>query len=198
MSESDLIVQSGSGVNKDTFIEKIAELVSKKLKPQPEIIAGFQNYDLNPPSVPILTSPNTQEPLPYDQKFMKNDDNDQFDQKRLLKYIPARDQKNARQLLNNFSSRGNELNWDSAGLMYIDQNSVPNSDIFHLFPFLFKQRRPKNLCGFDDLLHKIKEMGLLHLIKVRTPEDSNTKLNQEISNSIQKEEKSSNWWYLGP
>ena len=41
-------------------------------------------------------------------------------------------------------------------------------------------------------------MGLLHLIKVRTPEDSNTKLNQEISNSIQKEEKSSNWWYLGP
>jgi hypothetical protein len=109
------------------------------------------------------------------------------DEQRLLKLIPARHRKQASTLLNQFNKRGNELTWNSDGVILIDQTSIPNSDIYLLFPYLFKMKHPKNLTGFEDFQKKIYEMGLDHLIVKRyKPVKENKKTSNEPLN----------WWYL--
>ena len=58
---------------------------------------------------------------------------------------------------------GNELTWSSTGIIYVDETSIPNSNIFELFPYLFRAKRPKGLIGFEDFCDKIVEMGLVRL-----------------------------------
>ena len=98
-----------------------------------------------------------------------------------------------------FDQRGNELTWNSDGIIFVDQTSIPNSDIYILFPYLFKKKHPKNLCGFQDFVQKISEMGLDHLIvesfsPVRKKEFSS----ERASSSEQSSKQSSNYWYIGP
>ena len=90
-----------------------------------------------------------------------------------------------------FNSRGNELTWNSDGVIFIDQVSIPNSDIFLLFPYLFKAKHPKNLNGLQDFVQKIKEMGLDHLITV------GIKKSTKNQDSPTKTGESVNWWFLG-
>ena len=92
-------------------------------------------------------------------------------------------------LLHQFDTRGNELTWNSNGTIFIDQTSIPNSDIYVLFPYLFKQKHPKHLSGFDDFINKIKDMGLDHLILQRPP-----KVDKVAFSNSKSEPK---WWYLG-
>ena len=106
-----------------------------------------------------------------------------------MKLVPLRYRKQAEVLLQTFNNRGNELTWNSDGVIFIDQTSIPQSDIFKLFPYLFKTKRPKNLEGFDDFVQKLDFMGLTHLIAVKP---------KKITNLISSPSKnrSQNWWYL--
>ena len=78
--------QIGSGSKrklapKDKFIDKVAELVSKRLNPitaARPVNSSWSNFDLSPPSTSIIGSVNTSPPLHFDQKRMKNDQNDSF------------------------------------------------------------------------------------------------------------------------
>ena len=102
--------------------------------------------------------------------------------------MPPRFRTQANTLLEQFNNRGDELTWNSDGVIFIDQISIPNSDIFVLFPYLFKTKHPKDLKGFDDFIGKITEMGLSHLIvkKAILPQ----------KNLVKMKESKSNWWYL--
>ena len=116
------------------------------------------------------------------------------DEKRLIKLIPSKYRRQALELLKQFDQRGNELTWNSDGIIFVDQISIPNSDIHILFPYLFKQKHPKNLSGFEDFLKKISEMGLDHLI---VKASAYTRKNQKALSGGSTASSSVNWWYIG-
>ena len=95
-------------------------------------------------------------------------------------------------MLQQFNIRGNELTWNSDGVIFVDQTSIPNSNIFHLFPYLFKSKRPKDLQGFDDFIEKIESMGLTHLVQVKTKIISGS----NATTTTTSKSNSQNWWYL--
>ena len=203
------LIQSGSGLKSnfkkrkisddddDEFISKVAraaativtENLQNPLKNARPVNTTWTNFNLSAPSTSIINSPNSTPPLHYGIKKIENDDNDTFDQKRLLKTVPARYKGHAAALLKQFSERGTELNWNSDGVIFVDQTSIPQSDIFILFPYLFKHKHPKNLTGLSDFIDKIDEMGLSHLIVKQTKANrSQPKLESSSS--------SPNWWFL--
>jgi hypothetical protein len=104
--------------------------------------------------------------------------------------VPQRHRRQAQILLQQFDKRGNELTWNSDGIIYVDQTSLPQSNIFLLFPYLFKMKHPKNLPAFEDFRKKIYDMGLDHLIvkKYKAKAQSN-----QMSDS---KKQSVNWWFL--
>lgn len=123
---------------------------------------------------------------------LTNNKSDRFDQKRLLKFVPTHFKEKARQLLEKIDESPEQLNFSTDGVIYINKTSIPNSDVFHLFPYLFKTRHPKNLEGFEDFLRQIDEMGLTHLIKSPVHKSTVTKTQEAAMSS------GLNWWYLGP
>lgn len=114
----------------------------------------------------------------------------------MLKSIPTKYRRQAAALLSQFNERGNELTWNSDGIIFIDQTAIPQSDIFVLFPYLFKFKHPKNLQGYSDFAQKIKEMGLEHLILRRTF-SKESKQNITMQQTPKNETSSENWWFLG-
>ena len=86
------------------------------------------------------------------------------------------------------------------GVIYVDGVSIPNSDIFVLFPYLFKAKRQKNLIGFDDFIQKISDMGLLHLVykkEVKYHVQQNERnLDESLRKVIKKDQSDINWWFL--
>jgi hypothetical protein len=102
--------------------------------------------------------------------------------------VPTKHRRQAEVLLKQFNVRGNELTWNSDGIIFIDQTSVPESNIYVLFPYLYKMKHPKNLPGFDDFIKKLHEMGLDHLILKRYSPLQRAKPTSKQSTV--------NWWFL--
>ena len=118
------------------------------------------------------------------------------DEERLLKLAPAKYRSQAAALIRQFQNRGNELTWNSDGVIFIDQVSIPQSNIFALFPYLFKHKHPKTLNGFQDFVQKIREMQLQHLIVTKTGQSISPQVSTQVSNA-DLSRNSQNWWYLG-
>ena len=91
-------VQQGFGLDEDA-IANIASLVTERLR-KTEATAGH-----------IVTSP----PVKFDSQIYRNNLNDTYDQRRLLKKVPKKFCVNAEHLLKAFEDRPNELTWDSSG-----------------------------------------------------------------------------------
>ena len=190
--------------NEDQFIKRIAFLVKKEIEPR-TVGTLWNNFNLTSPSTSVIKPPPTEVPaaVHYDNTIPKSDFNDSFDEKRLLSFIPIKYKKNARELLKQFNSRGSELNWDTAGVIYINGNAIPNSDIFLLFPYLFRAKRPKKLNGFDDFVAQIIEMGLNNLLFKSVRNFAVTKKAKEIkpttgiTSPVLVDDSKDNWWFLG-
>lgn len=132
----------------------------------------------------------------FNQSILKNDINDDFDESRLLSFVPKSKQNKARELLKKFDERGSELTWNSSGIIFVNQVAIPNSNIFLCFPYLYKQKRPKSLPGFDSLLNQIFDMGLQDFISVK--HSKRPKVPPEnLAEPLDKLENVP-WWYLGP
>ena len=111
------------------------------------------------------------------------------DEEKLLRLVPPRFRSHAKILLQQFNERGTELTWNSDGVIFVDQVAIPESNIFTLFPYLFKMKHPKTLLGFEDFVDKIDKMGLIHLTVKKTP-----KARPKLGNPSSSEP---NWWYIG-
>ncbi len=147
-----------------------------------------------------LVSPPTSPPLPFALEIKKNDENDKFDEKKILKLVPKLFVPKAKTLLSEFNKRGNELTWDSEGILFIDGVSIPNSNMFILFPNLFKKNCNFKLTGATELVAKIDQMGLKDFLPKSSLNDAKT-INYEKRNSPTPEKeivKNEQWWYLGP
>ena len=205
LEEENPLIQSGAGhlkknTNDEELIGRIVKLVTEQitnssnpLKDARPVNTTWSNFDLSPPSTSVINSANTVPPIHFTQTRIKNDDNDSFDETRLLKTIPPRHRYQAQILLQQFNQRGVELTWNSDGVIFIDQTSIPQSNIFVLFPYLFKMKHPKDLPGFDDFLQKIQEMGLGHLT-VKKIRSKKSEMNMNVNLNPKQ---SDNWWYIG-
>lgn len=140
-------------------------------------------------------------PSLFDVKLFKNDLNTAFDEQKLLALIQKSHVKNAKILLKEFDKRTNELTWNSSGVLFINQTSIPQSNIYLLFPLLFK-KKANSLPGFKELLEKIYDMGLDDLIVTTAPKkhyepNEITTFGQGNHLSAVEPEKSAPWWYIG-
>ena len=180
-------------------MEKLASVVAKKLHEPASalvrpIISNWRFYEKTQPPLTSATDEITNPPLPYDHNVVKTDLNDQKDTEKVLRQVPKKYWAQALRLLESFELRSDELTYDCSGVIYIDQESIPNSCIFDYMPYLFKKRIRKDMPGFLDFVNKIVAMGLEHLIvyhpkqikliSKKAPESSSTT--------------TANWWYLGP
>ena len=136
----------------------------------------------------------------FNVQVLKNDLNDSFDEEKLLALIPASQKKNAKTLLQQFNIRSNELTWNSSGTIFINQIAIPSSNIFVLFPLLFK-KSPPNLKCLLDFADKIYDMGLSDLIifKLKHVNLEPNKITTIGGNIMHDEKGDQNvpWWYLG-
>jgi hypothetical protein len=191
--------QSGAGQNSlkrkqylanDDFVTKVALLVTEKIKPR---LPGniWNNFSLSLPNSTCIETANTEPPIHYENLRVKTDENDVYDEKRLLSLTPPKFRKNGKILINKLNERSLELTWNSSGTVFVDEIAVPNSNMFILFPYLFKAKRPKDLNGFQELYNKIIEMGLQKFIYKKPDtyqvEKKQVKVQQDLSD---------NWWFL--
>jgi hypothetical protein len=70
---------------------------------------------------------------------------------------------------------------------------MPEANMFKLFPYLFRAKRPKGLVGFEDLFQKVIEMGLSDFIYKKPNTFKAPSANEK---SEKKDFKDNNWWYL--
>lgn len=193
--------QEGFGIDAD-FISKVATLVSTHLAKNKAESDRKTNAPLELKTVlpsAFVSASNTVPPIPFDTQVFQNDMNDSFDQKHLLNGVPSRFQQKAKNLLEAFDDRANELTWDSAGNVYIDQVSIPQANIYKIFPKLFQTRKPKRLPGLQDVIKKITEMGLSHLTKesLKKTEDLKGQGRALPKSEGQGKVPNSQWWYIG-
>ena len=184
-----------------TLINELALRVVKHLSNQqsgsgaptsfPPLIPNWKYYERAQPTVVATEIPNTTPPTHFSNPLFQNDLNDSFDEKGLLKKVPKLFKKKASLLVKAFDERANEITWDAAGNIYLDEEVLPNANIFQLFPYLFRKKHPKNLPGIADFVQKLNAMGLSHLI------NSNVQ-KLKVTSEATSGEGESNWWYLGP
>jgi hypothetical protein len=133
----------------------------------------------------------------YDVPLHKNDDNDSFDEEELLRHVPESQRLKAKVLINYFNKNPEQITWNSSGVIFIDQVSIPNSNIFQIFHCLFDPKCSSgSKAGLDELVYKLKSLHLDHLIsfeaKKDSPRDSSNASNTNNSNNDELP-----WWFLG-
>ena len=199
---SDFTLPDGPGLNllnNSSFVEQVAEIVSKKLNPpkihQPTAVNPFwKNYERAQPTVVFEQIDNPVPPAKFSSPVFQTDLNDSFDEEALLKKVPKPCRKNASLILKRFDERPNELTWDAGGHIYVDEQVIPQANIHELFPLLFRKKCSKKVpAGFSDFLDKIYAMGLSSLIRMNNKPQ--TKALKSVDTKTA--EKVSNWWYLG-
>jgi hypothetical protein len=116
------------------------------------------------------------------------------DLKQLLLHVPKNKKKTANHLLEHIEQRPSELTFDSKGVMLIDGVGIPGSNIFLLFPLLFKKEKP-SLIGLEELINKLTEMKLNSYILENSPRKK-AKIETKTGGSNEIDNK--HWYYLGP
>ena len=185
-----------AGLDSHRLVQQIAEVVVKKIGPS-LIPQPFQNFNLGPPAQVSTENPDTRPQLSFSIAHPKDDLNDKFDENHLLKTIQPKFRRQAQILLKEFDKRPNQITWTTDGTLLIDQISIPQSNIFVIFPLLFKSVRTAiKLPGYQDLVLKIHEIGLGHLIKSKIVPQKKLRASAKIEtgSSSQANQK---WWFLG-
>lgn len=125
--------------------------------------------------------------------------NDTFDVKKLLDTVPAESLEKAQILIKKLEDFPNDITWDSSGNIYIDQKSLPESNIFDLFPKLFRKTRNANkIINLKEVASKIASLGFGYLLNARLTSGLNRK--KPLPNHdemFSKTNSNPNWWYIG-
>ena len=107
--------------------------------------------------------------------------------------MPKSQLKNASSLLQVFNNQPEEVTWNTSGVIFIDNVSIPNSNIREIFPLLYERKNlsNNNINGLEELILKIDLMGKSHLIS--------QKLKSFVSaDSLSSDDSETNpWYYIG-
>lgn len=130
------------------------------------------------------------------EKSRQSDDT--FD-KTLLESVPSALLPRAEKLLIELKPYLNEISWDREGVIYIDQKSLPNSNIKIVFPKLFRKvSDPGKVMYLNEVSSKIATLGLGSLINRRLTAGLNR--SKQLLNHNELRDKMAglkNWWYIG-
>jgi hypothetical protein len=77
------------------------------------------------------------------------------------------------------------------GIIFINQISIPGSNIFEIFPFLFKSHKPRSVPGLSDTVTKLIEMGLQDYFVL-----SALDLKRKEFPDTSKIDNNDKWWFL--
>ena len=117
------------------------------------------------------------------------------DLKQLLIHVPKNKRKVATQLLDQIDLHPNEVTFDSSGIISIDGTGIPSSNVFLVFPLLFKKTK-SILPGLEELKIKLSEMHLDNLIEENVARKK-IKLESKVGEgSVIIPNK--RWYFLGP
>lgn len=179
-------------------LKQIAHLVKKEIfsiKPVPTITT-WRNYDRAEPTVTSVGYPQVI-PLNYAVEIEKSNLNDKYDEKKLLSKVPREHIRNALELLKAFEDQPNEISFDSQGTIFINEESIPESNIYKFFPLLFRKRKPKSFTGYQDFVEKLLDMGLGHYIKYPINDKKAAKMDTLLKQELNLDTSKTQWWYLG-
>lgn len=127
----------------------------------------------------------------------KSDLNDVFDIKKAIFNVPKQYRSNASKLLDEIEKRSPQLTFNSKGTVFIDGESIPQSNFFTFFPLLFKKRVPKILPGFPEFVEKLNSMELQKYFVLDKTYRSKINLQTSTSKAINtSSSKQKDWWLL--
>jgi hypothetical protein len=178
--------------------ETVSKLLNSSEKPnlQPEQIGSGENTDLAEEVPPPAENLNHEPPSGVEETI-KSSQNTVGVQELLLKRIPLKYKQKAEKLLEAFQENPNAITWNSDGVIFINQDSLPNSNIFILLPELFKKDPNKKLPGFFEFTSEIATLGLGHLIERGILRGLHRPAPLENQKELYQGLKKENWWYIG-
>lgn len=135
----------------------------------------------------------------FDVVIQKDDENTKFDEAELLTFIPPKHLKKAKLLLNEIEQRPYAISWNSSGTLFINSIAIPKTDIYKLFPALFKKKKLK-LNGIDELVTALNELGLQSFIEFYPSTTKPSIFNKDEENIVLPQIQFANnvqWWYIG-
>ena len=201
--------QSGYGANaiNNELIKHITNLVTQQIQSQYKLVpqssntqegAGANDLIAELPSPIVETE--TPEFQPPSIIIHKSQLNDNFDDNRLVNSVPPMFRERAKKFIKEILPYSSDVTWDSSGTIFLDQNSLPSSNIFKIFPYLFKRvKAAQSYPHLIELATKIASLGLGHLINKRLTLGLNRKKAVENQDFLHKQIKTAkHWWYLGP
>lgn len=187
---------SSSDVLNDRLVTRLSDIIASKLeqryKLQP-ITPYWKSFDVSEPTISSEVIPEqTKPPIGFGVEIVPTEMSDKFDAKRLLLLVPKPQRQKAISLLDIFENQPNDISFDTAGNVYINSESIPNSNVSHIFPALFKKgTNEANVPGLKDVVAKLTQMNVIHLTN-RNPSHSLKVKGPQQAKQIQK----TNWWYL--
>lgn len=200
--------QEGGGTSiDDKNCYKLASIIAEKylnLSKPSTSKGGSSSFPTNlwQPSSQLMPNVAETEDVPnksnivYPNAILKDDLNDNFDETQLLELVPKPYRLKAKSLLQKFDARADELTWNSSGIVFIDQVSIPNSNFYVIFPLLFKRKKSNNVIGFNDVALKIKIMGLEDFILTKNIVKKTNIASSQLDQNNDPE-KNIPWWYIG-
>ena len=204
-------VQVGNGIDfKNLILEAIAEgfkaVVDNKISSHIPQTGGslaslasntFSTInDLAPPPLQNILN-ETEPPEEGTKHLIKSDLNDGGDESNLLDKIPSKFRARGKQLLLAFNENPNSFSWNVDGVIFIDGDSLPLSNIFTLLPELFKYKPNKETPGFYEVVNYLANMGLGHLINKNILKGLRRTAPIENHKELLKYVKENPWYFLG-
>jgi hypothetical protein len=179
----------------------ISEIVKKEVSERLHLsekqqIGSGENSDLAQELPSPAENPNHEPPSAFEETI-KSSQNSIGVQELLLNKIPSKFKQKAEKLLEVFEQVPNSITWNSDGIIFINHDSLPNSNIFILLPELFKKNPNKKLPGFYEFTSEIATLGYGHLIEKGVLRGLHRSAPIVRQNELYEGIKKENWWYIG-
>jgi len=157
---------------------------------------GRGSNDLLPPVANYVEN-NISQPTTSDIINVKSKQHDNFDDKKLIELVSEKFKNRAKILLQKIIENPLQIDFNSKGEIFIDTQSVPESNIYQIFPELFIRKKKKYLPGLSELATKIAFLNWGHLINRGITKGLKRPRNYKIHNNTEHSLKEfKNWWYM--
>jgi len=172
--------QTGAGAD-----DLIADLPSPSSDVEQDISKQYNTVTTAPPGTDVVIHKSKQSSEIADQS--------------LINILPGRFKTRGAKLLQSLSNFPSTLTWSNTGIVFINQLSVPNSNIYEIFPKLFKfVKNLDSVFGLSEVINTVASLGFGSLIN-RQYVSGLTRpykiLNQDTIFEDLKTHKY--WWFLG-
>jgi len=157
---------------------------------------GDGSFDLIPP-VPTAIELHVEQPPEFSITNQKSTQFDKFDAERLINNTPQRFHRRAQMLLEKIKQDPLSIDFNAKGELFIDSVSIPDANIFEIFPQLFDRKKKKLIPGLFELAAKISFLNYGYLISpgitkgLKRPK--NYEMHKDTTTSLKELKK---WWYM--